>query len=160
LKLKTWFASLALVLSAAACGSDGPTQVVDPGPPPALPAGVQIVTAPNGLQYADVVVGTGATVAQVGNRVRVHYTGWLSSTNKFFDTSAGGPPLEFFLGQQAVIAGFDEGIRGMKAGGKRRLIIPPSLGYGSTAVTDPRTGAVVIPANSTLIFDVQLVTVS
>jgi FKBP-type peptidyl-prolyl cis-trans isomerase len=159
LKLKTWFASLALVLSAAACGSDGPTGVVDPGPPPALPAGAVTVTTASGLQYADVVVGSGATVAQSGNRVRVHYTGWLSSTNKFFDTSAGGPPLEFILGQQAVIAGFDEGIRGMKPGGKRRLVIPPALGYGANPVTD-RAGNVIIPANSTLIFDVELVTVT
>ncbi len=158
MKLKTWFASLALVLSAAACGSDS-TGVVDPGPPPPLPAGAATITTASGLQYVDVVVGSGATVAQSGNRVRVHYTGWLSSTNKFFDTSAGGPPLEFFLGQNAVITGFDEGIRGMRAGGKRRLIIPPSLGYGANPVTN-NAGAVVIPANSTLIFDVELVTVS
>jgi FKBP-type peptidyl-prolyl cis-trans isomerase FkpA len=159
LKLKTWFASLALVLSAAACGSDGPTEVVDPGPPPPLPAGAVTVTTGSGLQYVDVAVGSGGAAAQAGNRVRVHYTGWLSSTNKFFDTSAGGPPLEFFLGQNAVIAGFDEGIRGMRVGGKRRLIIPPSLGYGASPVTN-NAGVVVIPANSTLIFDVELVTVS
>jgi FKBP-type peptidyl-prolyl cis-trans isomerase len=159
LKLKTWFASLALALSAAACGgSDGPTAPVDPGPPPPLPAGAVTVTTATGLQYVDVQVGTGA-VAQAGNRVRVHYTGWLTN-NQFFDTSAGGPPLEFILGQRQVVRGFDEGIVGMRVGGKRRLIIPPSLGYGTTPVTDPRTGAVIIPANSTLIFDVQLVTVS
>jgi len=159
LKLKTWFASLALVLSAAACGSDGPTGIVDPGPPPPLPAGAVTVTTNTGLQYVDITVGGGATVAQSGNRVRVHYTGWFTN-NQYFDTSAGGPPLEFILGQQAVIAGFDEGIRGMKAGGKRRLIVPPALGYGANPVTDPRTGAVVIPGNSTLIFDVELVTVT
>jgi FKBP-type peptidyl-prolyl cis-trans isomerase len=159
LKLKTWFASLALALSAAACGGDGPTGVVDPGPPPPLPAGAVTVTTGTGLQYVDVAVGSGA-VAQAGNRVRVHYTGWLSSTNRFFDTSAGGPPLEFFLGQNAVVSGFDEGIRGMRVGGKRRLIIPPSLGYGANPITHPQTGAVIIPGNSTLIFDVELVTVS
>jgi FKBP-type peptidyl-prolyl cis-trans isomerase FkpA len=159
LKLKTWFASLALVLSAAACGSDGPTEVVDPGPPPPLPAGAVTITTNTGLQYVDVAVGSGATVAQSGNRVRVHYTGWLASNNQFFDTSRGNPPLEFILGQNAVIAGFDQGIRGMKPGGKRRLIIPPALGYGADPVKD-NAGRVVIPGNSTLIFDVELVTVS
>ncbi len=157
MKLKTWFASLALVLSAAACGSDT-TGVVDPGPPPPLPAGAVTVTTGSGLQYVDVAVGSGGTVAQSGNRVRVRYTGWLTN-NKFFDTSVGGPPLEFILGQKAVIDGFDEGIRGMRPGGKRRLIIPPSLGYGSQPVTN-NAGVVVIPANSTLIFDVELLTVS
>lgn len=157
MKLKTWFASLALVLSAAACGSDGPTEVVDPGPPPPLPAGAVTVTTGTGLQYVDVAVGSGAT-AQSGNRVRVRYTGWLTN-NKFFDTSAGGPPLEFILGTKAVIDGFDQGIQGMKPGGKRRLIIPPALGYGANPVTN-NAGVVVIPANSTLIFDVELVTVS
>ena len=156
MKPKSWIASLALVL-AAACGGDSPT-TVDPGPPPALPAGTQIVTTNSGLQYADVAVGAGA-VAQSGNRVRVHYTGWLTS-GQSFDTSRGGPPLEFILGTTGVLAGFQEGIVGMRIGGKRRLIIPPALGYGANPVVDSATGQVVIPANSTLIFDVELMTVT
>lgn len=160
MKIKTLFASLALTLAVSACGgSGGPTGPVDPGPPPALPTGAQIVTTGSGLQYADIEVGTG-TVAQNGNRVRVHYTGWLASNNQFFDTSAGGAPLEFILGSQSLIDGFEQGIPGMRAGGKRRLFIPPALGYGSDPVTDPRTGRVIIPANSSLIFDITLVTVS
>lgn len=160
MKIKTLFASIALALSVSACGgSDDPTGPVDPGPPPALPAGAQIVTTGTGLQYADFNVGTG-TAAANGNRVRVHYTGWLAANNKFFDTSSGGAPLEFILGAQGILAGFQQGIVGMQPGGKRRLIIPPALGYGSQAVTDQRTGEVIIPANSTLIFDVTLVTVS
>lgn len=159
MKIKTWFASLAFVLAAACGGSDGPTEPVDPGPPPPLPAGAQIVTAGNGLQYADITVGAGAA-AGTGNRVRVHYTAWLASNNQFFDTSVGGAPLEFILGSSGVIVGFQQGILGMQPGGKRRLIIPPSLGYGNQAVIDPRNGQVIIPANSTLIFDVSLVTVS
>lgn len=159
MKIKTLFASIALALSVSACGSDDPTGPVDPGPPPALPAGAQIITTGTGLQYADFTVGTGAAAAN-GNRVRVHYTGWLAATNKFFDTSSGGAPLEFILGSQGILSGFQQGIVGMQPGGKRRLIIPPALGYGSQAVTDQRTGEVIIPANSTLIFDITLVTVS
>jgi FKBP-type peptidyl-prolyl cis-trans isomerase len=83
--------------------------------------------------------------------VSVQYTGWLSDGTPF-DTSRGGAPFVFVLGAGQVIAGFDEGVRGMEIGGKRRLIVPPALGYGST-------GAGPIPPNATLIFDVELVAV-
>jgi FKBP-type peptidyl-prolyl cis-trans isomerase FkpA len=110
-------------------------------------------TSPSGggtLVIEDLVVGTGATAA-VGNTVSVHYTG--SFTNgTVFDTSYGGNPFAFRLGSGQVIAGFDQGIVGMKVGGKRRLTIPPSLAYGSS-------GSGSIPPNSTLVFEVELVSI-
>jgi FKBP-type peptidyl-prolyl cis-trans isomerase FkpA len=150
LKLKTWFAAAAVsVLAACSLDTTGST-TIDIGPPPALPAGADTVTTASGLKYVDVALGSG-TVAQAGDQVSVHYTGWLSDGTPF-DTSRGGAPLLFTLGAGNVIAGFDEGVQGMEPGGKRRLIVPPALGYGST-------GAGPIPPNATLIFDVELVAV-
>jgi FKBP-type peptidyl-prolyl cis-trans isomerase len=90
--------------------------------------------------------------------VSVHYTGWLTNGTAF-DTSLGGTPIAFKIGGGNLLVGFEEGIVGMKVGGKRRLIIPPNLGYGANEVRDAK-GNVVIPANSTIIFDVQLMAVS
>jgi FKBP-type peptidyl-prolyl cis-trans isomerase FkpA len=105
----------------------------------------------SGLQYWDIKVGTGPE-AQKGQRVKVHYTGWLTSGKKF-DSSVGGKPFDLRLGAGDVIKGWDEGIPGMKAGGKRQLRIPPDLAYGARGYP----GA--IPPNATLIFDVQLVAI-
>ena len=116
----------------------GPTKVTGDG-----------VTTPSGLQYWDVKVGTGAE-AKSGSHVKVHYTGWLTSGKKF-DTSVGGAPFDFTIGQGEVIKGWDEGVSGMKVGGKRQLKIPPQLAYGEDG-HPPQ-----IPPNSTLIFDVILV---
>ncbi|HEX6749702.1 MAG TPA: FKBP-type peptidyl-prolyl cis-trans isomerase [Longimicrobium sp.] len=157
MKLKTLFAAAAAAALVAACGTDSPTASITIGPPPALPAGAQIVTTASGLQYADFNVGSGA-VAQSGNQVAVHYTLWLSN-NTGIETSRGGPAVQFTLGDGNLIAGFNEGVTGMRVGGNRRLIIPPALGYGSQPVVDQNTGRVVIPANSTLIFDIELVAV-
>lgn len=105
----------------------------------------------------DVRVGTGADAVN-GAVLEVHYTGWLYDGSKAenkglqFDSSAGGDPLTFTLGAGQVIPGWDQGLVGMKAGGLRRLVIPPSLGYGGV-----RNGP--IPQNSTLVFDVELVAV-
>jgi len=155
LKLGILFATASLAVLSA-CFGDPTGARLEIGPPPALPAGTDTVTTASGLKYADIIVGTG-DVAQANSRVQVHYTLWLSNGSGI-ETSRGGAPLLFTLGDAGLIAGFSQGIPGMKEGGTRRLIIPPSLGYGSTPQTDA-SGRVIIPANSTLIFDVELVSV-
>lgn len=107
------------------------------------------------VQAQDITVGTG-TVATPGDTVSVLYIGKLTNGN-VFDSSAshGNKPLAFTLGQQGLIAGFQIGVNGMKVGGERVMSIPPELGYGAQAVTDA-SGTVIIPANSTLLFDVKL----
>lgn len=121
--------------------------------PPALPAGVQPVTTTSGLQYVDITVGSGAE-AKTGDNVSVQYTGWLTDGTKFDSSVDRGQPFQFVLGGGNVIKGWDEGVAGMKVGGKRRLTIPPALGYGENGYPP------VIPANATLIFDVELVGVN
>ena len=116
----------------------------------------QVTEMPDGLKYTDTKIGDGAT-ARAGNKVSVHYTGWLSDNGakgKKFDSSLDrNQPFQFTLGAHQVIAGWDEGVAGMKVGGKRTLTIPPELGYGA------RGFGAVIPPNATLIFDVELVQV-
>jgi peptidylprolyl isomerase len=102
----------------------------------------------SGLQYWDLKVGTGRT-AERSQHVKVHYTGWLTNGKKF-DSSVGGQPFTFRIGSGDVIKGWDEGVTGMKVGGKRQLRIPPDLAYGAKGYP----GA--IPPNATLIFDIQL----
>jgi peptidylprolyl isomerase len=124
-------------------------------PPPAV-AGPE-TTMPSGLKWADVVVGTGATPRR-GQTMFVKYTGWLADGTKF-DSSYDHPgqkPLTFELGGEGVIDGWQEGIATMKVGGKRKLTIPPSLGYRGEAQRDQQ-GKLKIPPNSTLTFDVELV---
>jgi peptidylprolyl isomerase len=121
---------------------------------PASPPEVngEVITTENGLRYIDIEEGTGPT-PQPGQTVAVHYTGWLESDGSKFDSSLDrGTPFSFELGAGRVIRGWEEGLATMKEGGKRRLIIPPELAYGETE----RPG---IPANSTLIFDVELIEV-
>lgn len=112
----------------------------------------QPTTTPSGLQYWDIVAGTGA-VAAPGNTVKVHYTGFLTTGEKFDSSRDRGEPFSFPLGAGQVIKGWDEGVAGMKVGGQRQLKIPPQLAYGSTGAG----GA--IPPNATLIFDVELLAV-
>ena len=118
--------------------ASGPTKVTGEG-----------VKTDSGLQYWDIKVGTG-DVAKNGDHVKVHYTGWLTSGKKF-DSSVGGAPFDFTIGKGDVIKGWDEGVTGMKIGGKRQLKIPPALAYGEKGYPG------VIPANATLIFDIRLV---
>jgi FKBP-type peptidyl-prolyl cis-trans isomerase FkpA len=131
-------AAAVAALSIAACG-----------PTPTTPS----VGAP--YSQTDLRVGTGAE-AVAGKVVSVNYTGWLHDSTKTdqkglqFDSSVGGTPLTFTLGAGQVIDGFDQGTAGMKVGGARRLVVPPSLGYGGV-----RNGS--IPAFSTLVFDVELI---
>jgi hypothetical protein len=143
---------LALTLLAA-CGSDS----VDTGGP----AGGSTTSAaspptpahPDVLNIADVRVGCGAT-AHPGDTVNVQYTGWLTDGTKFDSSRDRGQPFSFPLGQGQVIKGWDQGVAGMKEGGKRRLWIPSALAYGPSG--QPPT----IPANATLIFDVELLGVT
>ncbi|HYE23750.1 MAG TPA: FKBP-type peptidyl-prolyl cis-trans isomerase [Clostridia bacterium] len=107
------------------------------------------VTTPSGLQYWDIKVGTGAEAKPV-QRVKVHYTGWLLDGKKFDSSVDRGEPFVFPLGAGRVIKGWDEGVTGMKVGGKRQLRIPAKLGYGD------RGAGGVIPPGATLIFDVEL----
>ena len=121
--------------------TSGPTKVT----------GEPVKTA-SGLEYWDIKVGIGAA-ARTGKHVKVDYTGWLLSGKKFDSSVGTGKPFDFMLGAGQVIKGWDEGVVGMKVGGKRQLRIPPDLAYG----TKGYPGA--IPPNATLIFDVQLVDV-
>jgi len=106
-------------------------------------------TTASGLQYEDLEVG-GGTEASKGNNVSVHYTGWLTNGTKFDSSKDRGDPFSFRLGAGQVISGWDEGVAGMKVGGKRKLTIPPNLGYGA------RGAGGVIPPNATLVFEVEL----
>jgi FKBP-type peptidyl-prolyl cis-trans isomerase FkpA len=115
-----------------------------------------MITTPSGLKYEDTVVGDGAT-ATSGQRVKVHYTGWLhdpardDGRGKKFDSSKDrNDPFVFPLDAGHVIGGWDEGVQGMKVGGTRTLLIPPELGYGA------RGAGGVIPPNATLVFEVEL----
>lgn len=110
------------------------------------------VTTASGLVYVDEVVGTGES-PRAGQTITVHYTGKLANGKKFDSSLDKGRPIDFVIGTGAVIKGWDEGLMSMKVGGKRKLIIPPNLGYGSPG--KPPT----IPPNSTLIFDVELISV-
>ena len=105
---------------------------------------------PDGLQYTDDQVGTG-TEATSGKTVSVHYTAWLLDGTKFDSSRDRGQPFQFPLGAGRVIKGWDEGVAGMKVGGKRQLVIPPALGYGD------RGAGNAIPPGATLIFEVELI---
>ena len=110
------------------------------------------MTTPGGLQYEDIVVGTGDQPKN-GQTVTVHYTGTLENGKKFDSSRDRGTPFSFTIGVGEVIKGWDEGVATMREGGRRKLTIPPELGYG------PRGAGGVIPPNATLIFDVELLSV-
>ena len=138
--LKSALAALVLVsLTAPSLAADGA-----PG---------KMTELANGLKYTDTNVGTGAEATK-GHKVSVHYTGWLYNNGakgaKFDSSLDRGQPFAFGLGAGQVIQGWDEGVAGMKVGGKRTLIIPPDLGYGA------RGAGGAIPPNATLMFDVEL----
>jgi peptidylprolyl isomerase len=163
-------AAASALMLLAGCGSDAlstpvPTSTAQssagrqggsctPAPSPAdnFAETVQLTTTTDGLQYGDITVGTGATPKK-GQNLTVQYTGWLT-TGCVFDSSrnAGRSAFSFVIGATPpnVILGWEEGVLTMRVGGKRRLVIPPALGYGAT-------GQGSIPGNATLIFDVELI---
>ncbi|HYT87814.1 MAG TPA: FKBP-type peptidyl-prolyl cis-trans isomerase [Gemmataceae bacterium] len=112
----------------------------------------KVITTKSGLKYIDEKVGNGKE-AKAGHTVEVHYTGWLKDGKKFDSSVDRGKPFSFKLGAGKVIKGWDEGVAGMKEGGKRKLIIPPDLAYGE------RGAGGVIPPNAELTFDVELLKV-
>ena len=164
--------------AAAACGyadpyaSTGPVANESPNPtasavPSVSPGaddcnagkGITPVTYPDGLKIIDLTLGKGAT-AVTGDNAEVQYTGWLTDCKQFDSSrSAGRTPFTFQIGQSQVIPGWDEGVPGMKVGGKRKLLIPPELAYGANGQTDQQTGATIIPPNAELIFVIELISV-
>jgi len=116
---------------------------------PMTPNESELITTPSGLQYKEIVLGTGA-IPEPGQNVVVHYTGKLTDGKKFDSSVDRNQPFSFRIGTGQVIKGWDEGLSTMRVGGKRQLIIPPDLGYGA------RGAGGVIPPNATLVFDVEL----
>jgi FKBP-type peptidyl-prolyl cis-trans isomerase len=145
---------LALVVSLG-CGGEpaGDRAVAAGGFSPALGVDTTAMKkTPSGLRYQDLAQGQGKE-ASAGRPVSVHYTGWLPNGEKFDSSRDRDQPFGFTLGAGQVIAGWDEGVAGMKVGGRRKLVIPPDLGYG-TAGAPPD-----IPPGATLVFDVELLDV-
>jgi peptidylprolyl isomerase len=109
-----------------------------------------LTTSQTGLQWRDITVGDGA-IAEKGDKVSVHYTGWLYPSGPIFDSSVSrGEPFSFRIGTNGIIQGWNQGVKGMHVGGKRLLVIPPELGYGAGGYPP------VIPRNATLVFQIEL----
>lgn len=152
-------ALLAALLAVAGCGTpaaetpETPAASEQPAAEqPAAEAPAPTAEDVTDLKVEDLVEGTGAE-AKSGDNVTVHYTGWLTDGTKFDSSLDAGQPFQFALGAGMVIPGWDQGVEGMKVGGKRKLTIPPSLGYGEQGAGG------VIPPNATLVFEVELISV-
>jgi FKBP-type peptidyl-prolyl cis-trans isomerase FkpA len=145
-------ASVVLLLASAFAAAAAIQEAKAMQPSDASPAGGKEVITATGLKYIDLKVGDGAE-AKPGDTVKVHYTGWLTDGTKFDSSLDHGQPFTFKLGAGAVIKGWDQGVAGMKPGGKRKLVIPPELGYGQ------RGAAGVIPPGATLVFEVELLSI-
>lgn len=148
--MRRLFLLIALVLPMlAACGSDSPTSIEDTTFAPELGVDLSTMTRTStGLYYKDITVGTGAVV-QSGQTVSAYYKGWFPSGRSFEQLQPPSAAFPFVLGVGRVIKGWDQGIPGMKVGGRRLLVIPPSLAYGAS-------GSGSIPPNAVLVFEVEI----
>jgi FKBP-type peptidyl-prolyl cis-trans isomerase len=151
--MKRLLAGAMILVAAVAVAQTAPAKPKVKVVPPSTNAPTRVtgdgVKTDSGLQYWEIRVGNGE-VAKEGSHVRVHYTGWLTTGKKFDSSVDRGQPFDFTIGNGEVIKGWEEGVAGMKVGGKRQLRIPPELGYGADGYPPD------IPANATLIFDIQL----
>jgi FKBP-type peptidyl-prolyl cis-trans isomerase len=143
-------------MAVSGCGGDSTTETLGLGPDlnstaPRTVADSDFTTSPTGLKFHDFVAGTGDE-ASFGLIATVHYTGWLTNGSKFDSSLDRNDPFAFRVGVGGVIRGWDEGVAGMRVGGKRQLVIPPALAYGASG-----TGS--IPPNSTLVFEIELLRV-
>ena len=146
-----WMAGLAAVAVGGLV--IGPVAAQKAPKAPTKVVAIKFKTMPGGLKYAILKPGKGKVAGHGG--VEVHYTGWLQSNKKKFDSSVDrGKPFKFELGHGEVIPGWDQGVKGMKVGERRQLVIPPALGYGAEGTPDGT-----IPPNATLVFEVELVKV-
>lgn len=138
-----WLLGAVVALSFVGCGDDAFA--------PELGVDLELMTlTSSGLYYQDLVLGDGE-MPQAGDSISVHYTGWLKDGTQFDSSVDRGEPLRFPIGVGAVIMGWDEGVLTMRVGGKRKLVIPPELGYGERGA-----GGGTIPGGATLVFDVEL----
>jgi FKBP-type peptidyl-prolyl cis-trans isomerase len=153
---RSWLLALLLPLLLSSCAAAGRSSVpmaeVAFAPELSIDLAEMTETA-TGLHYRDLTVGEGAPPAEPGRRVVIRYIAWLSTGRQVDDNITADAPLEFRLGDPAVIRGWNEGLEGMRAGGQRMLVVPPSLAYG-------RWGRGRVPPGSTLVFLVELVSVS
>jgi len=151
--MKRLLAGAMILIAAVAVAQTAPAKPKVKVVPPNTNAPTRVtgdgVKTDSGLQYWEIRVGNGE-VAKEGSHVRVHYSGWLTTGKKFDSSVDRGQPFDFTIGNGEVIKGWEEGVAGMKVGGKRQLRIPPELGYGADGSPPD------IPANATLIFDIQL----
>jgi FKBP-type peptidyl-prolyl cis-trans isomerase FkpA len=142
-----------LLLAAGACGPRGDRAAASGFSAELGIDTTALATTESGLRYVDVSKGQGEEAA-AGRTATVHYTGWLTNGKKFDSSRDRNEPFSFTIGAQQVIAGWDEGVAGMQVGGRRKLVIPPELGYGPAGAPPD------IPPNSILVFDVELMDVN
>ena len=135
--------------AASASATTTGTPSAPPLAAPPVPAPSRVVTTASGLQIEDLVIGDGA-LAENGMEALVHYTGWFTDGRKFDSSYDREKPYRLFIGRGEVIRGWDEGLLGMRVGGKRRIVVPPSLGYGSAGKGN------LVPPDVTLVFELQI----